>query len=226
MDTTPSLSADRLLADLAVAYPSASRVFHRYGLDFCCHGRVSVADACEKAGLDPDAVLGDVRSTLATAEADGVRLDERPLEELVKHIVERYHTDHREEVPRLLEMARRVEQVHADKASCPVGLADHLEAVLGAMEEHMQKEEQVLFPMLAGGRGRMAAMPISVMEDEHRDHALDLAKSRRLAHDFVPPADACSTWRALYLGLNEFERLLMEHIHIENNILFPRALRS
>jgi len=225
MPAATTLNPDRLLADLAVEHPAASRVFHRHGLDFCCHGRVSLRDACARAGLDAQALLDE----LAAATADGAtgpRPDQQPFPELIQHILDRYHADHREEVPRLLEMARRVEQVHGGRAECPRGLAAHLEAMLEALEDHMLKEEHVLFPMILAGRGRQTAMPISAMEDEHRDHGQNLARLRELAHGYSAPADACSTWRALYMGLLELERMLMEHIHIENNVLFPRALRT
>ena len=92
------------------------------------------------------------------------------------------------------------------------------------LQMHMQKEEQILFPMLRSGRGGMAAMPIQVMEEEHRDVGHDLARTRELTNQFTPPEEACNTWRALFLGLQEFERDLMEHIHLENNVLFPKAL--
>jgi len=225
MHTTQTIHSDRLLADLAVEHPAASRVFHRHGLDFCCHGRVSVKDACAKAGLDAGAVLAELEAATRAGD-EGTRFDSVSFPQLVEHILEHFHADHREELPRLLEMARRVEKVHADKADCPVGLAAHLEAVAESLEDHMQKEEQVLFPLILAGRGRQAGMPISVMEDEHQDHGTNLAKLRQLAHEFVAPPEACSTWRALYMGLLEFERMVMEHIHLENNVLFPRALRS
>ena len=225
MNSANTIGPDRLLADLAVEHPGASRVFHQHGLDFCCHGRVSLQDACEKAGLDTATLLTELEQATRDVE-DPVRYDQIPLEQLIEHLLERFHADHREELPRLLEMARKVEQVHADKASCPKGLAAHLEHMLESLDEHMQKEEQVLFPMIQAGRGRMAGMPISVMEEEHRDHAGNLAKLRELAHGFEAPPEACATWRALYSGLHELERLLMEHVHLENNVLFPRALRG
>ena len=225
MNTSTTFTPERLLADLAVEHPAATRVFHRHGLDFCCHGRVSVKEACAKAGLDAGAVLTELEAASRTDDG-GVRVGGLPLPQLIEHLLERFHADHREELPRLLEMARRVEVVHAEKPDCPKGLAKHLEGMLESLEEHMEKEEQVLFPMILGGRGRQVAMPISVMEEEHNDHGVNLAKMRELAHDYVAPPEACSTWRALFLGLHEFERLLMEHIHIENNVLFPRALRA
>jgi regulator of cell morphogenesis and NO signaling len=145
---------------------------------------------------------------------------------LIEHILVHFHAAHREELARLVAAAHKVERVHADKPSCPRGLAAHLARMSEELEEHMQKEEQVLFPMILAGRGRMVAMPVQMLELEHRDHALHLQRTRRLATDFVPPPEACGTWVALYLGLAELERDLMQHIHLENNVLFPRALRS
>lgn len=213
------------LAELAATRAGASRVFYRHDLDFCCHGRISLADACTKNRLELDALVRELEAEVPIA-ADFERWDARPLAELIAHLVERYHAAHRAELPRLLEMARKVEAVHADKPSCPRGLADHIESVAGELEMHMQKEEQVLFPMILAGRGRMASMPIQVMEEEHEDHGRNLARLRELATDFHAPSDACGTWRALYAGLKELDELLMQHIHLENNVLFPRALRS
>lgn len=221
----PVLSGDRTLGQLAASHAGASRVFHRHGLDFCCGGAVSLAEAAAANGLDVELLLDELR---AEAERpDGFeRWNERPLDELIDHLLEHFHEAHREEVPRLLAMARKVEEVHADKPTCPRGLAAHLERMSAELEEHMQKEEQILFPMVRAGRGRAAMMPIQVMEQEHRDHGANLERLRALTDDYTPPAEACGTWTALYLGLAELERDLMEHIHTENNILFPRALRS
>lgn len=155
-----------------------------------------------------------------------MRWDERPLNELIEHLLKDFHEPHREELPRLIHMARKVVAVHADKPSCPHDLADHLERMAEELEEHMQKEEQILFPLIQAGRGSMAAMPIQMMEMEHRDHGNNLETLREMTKDYQPPAEACGTWVALYLGLAELERDLMEHIHTENNILFPRALRG
>jgi regulator of cell morphogenesis and NO signaling len=137
-----------------------------------------------------------------------------------------YHEPHRQELPRLLAMAERVEKVHGDKPACPRGLAALIAGLAAELTQHMQKEEQILFPMLARGEGANAARPIQVMEQEHEDAGAVLASMRALATDYQPPAEACGTWRALYLGLDEFERELMQHVHLENYVLFPRAMRS
>lgn len=223
--TEQPIQPAQTVAELASTRPGASRVFHRHGLDFCCGGHTSLADACAKAELDVAALITEIESE-AVKPGSFVRWGERPLDEVIDHLLARFHEPHREEVPRLLAMARKVESVHAEKSSCPHGLADHLERMQEELEEHMQKEEKVLFPLLRAGRGRMAAMPIQVMEQEHKDHGQNLERLRALTTDYTPPSEACGTWTALYLGLAELERELMEHIHTENNILFPRALRG
>lgn len=224
-DPNLTLNPDASLASMAVTRAGASRVFNRYGLDFCCHGHTSLRDACKVAQLDSASLLDEIRAEERDSSAFE-RWDEQPLDALIQHLLDQFHEPHRAELPRLIEMARKVEKVHASKPACPHGLADHLALMLESLDLHMQKEEQVLFPLIRSGRGRMAIMPVQVMEIEHRDHGANLVLLHELAHDFDPPADACGTWSALYLGLAELERDLMQHIHLENNVLFPRALRS
>lgn len=221
----PPRPAEPSLAELATTRPGAALVFHRLGLDFCCHGQIGLTEACRARGLDPERVTAELRA----AEPEAVafeRWDQRPLPELIEHLLRRYHERHRADLPPLLAMARKVETVHAAKASCPHGLADLLARVADELEQHMRKEEQILFPLLLAGRGRMALPPIQVMEHEHEDHARNLALLREKTGGHRPPPEACNTWRALYLGLSELERELMQHIHLENNVLFPRALRG
>lgn len=221
--TSPTISPRSLLSDLAVRWAGASRVLHRHGLDFCCHGRVPLDEACRDKSLNVDDLVRELERE-AAASGPSELGDQRSLPELIEHILSRFHEHHRAELPRLHAMAAKVEAVHGAKASCPRGLADHLARMTEEMEAHMGKEEQILFPMILRGAGAMAAAPIGVMEHEHRDHAVNLARLRELAHNYQAPPEACTTWRALYLGLAELERALMEHIHIENNIVFPRAL--
>lgn len=216
-------STQTTLAELATTTPAASRVFHRHRLDFCCGGGISLDEAAAKKGLDAGRIIEEIRAEEAPGEANAAEL---PLGDLIRFIITRYHDPLRAELPRLYEMAAKVERVHGDKASCPRGLAEHLGRVLEEVMSHLAKEEEILFPMIASGSGRAAQGPITVMNLEHDDHAANLRRNRELAHDLVPPAEACNTWRALYLGLAELERDLMDHIHLENNVLFPRALRG
>ncbi|MEQ1634598.1 MAG: iron-sulfur cluster repair protein YtfE [Planctomycetota bacterium] len=211
------------LAAIATRFAGAARVFQRHGLDFCCRGHQTLQQACATRNLAPEALLAELRRELDPTE-DGIRWDERPVGELIDHLLSTYHEAHRRELPRLVAMARKVEAVHADRADRPSGLAAHLEFCADELERHMQKEEQVLFPMLRAGHGGHASGPIQVMEHEHQEHGANLEALRRLAHDYVPPHAACATWRALYLGLEQLERDLMQHIHLENHVLFPRVL--
>ena len=213
------------LAELAVTHPAAARVFRRHRLDFCCGGRRPLEEVCSERHLDAGAILA------AIAEEDPLvpdqeRWDQAPLKSLVEHIVTVYHARLREQLPSLIAMARRVEVRHGDKASCPRGLADHLDAMHEAVRDHLQKEEQILFPLIVAGMGSRAGGPVLAMELEHEHHGEDLTETRRLTGDLTPPDEACTTWRALYLGLQQLEQELMEHIHLENNILFRRALAS
>lgn len=224
MNTVPQLESSMSVGELAVLHAGASRVFHRHGLDYCCGGQVSLSEACAAKNLDADALIKEIQAE--AGEPAFRRWDSEPLYDLLDHILETYHEAHRAEVPRLIEMAKKVERVHAAKETCPKGVASHLERMAVELEMHMQKEEQVLFPMIRGGNGHLASMPVQVMEQEHHDHGANLQKLRSLAHNYEAPAEACGTWRALYLSLDQLERDLMAHIHLENTVLFPRALRS
>jgi regulator of cell morphogenesis and NO signaling len=223
--TETPITPDHTLASLSVTRAGASRVFYRHGLDFCCHGQISLREACAANELDPAKLIEEIQGEERTDETFA-RWDEAPLDQLIDHLLKRFHEAHRAELPRLLAMARKVEAVHGEKTTCPKGLTSHLERMSEELEMHMQKEEEVLFPLIRAGRGRMAAMPVQVMELEHKDHGQNLVRLRELVTDFNPPEEACGTWQALYLGLAELESEIMQHIHLENNALFPRALQG
>lgn len=220
MQTNPNVT----LAELAVRVPAASRVFKRHRLDFCCSGHRALAEACEERGIDPAEVLAELDAETGAVGAEPPRFESA--DALIDHILERYHEPLRRELPELVAMAKRVETRHGDKASCPRGLAAHLGSMHAEVLEHLAKEEQILFPMIRAGAGSGARGPITVMQREHDDHGASLARVRELTTDHVPPVGACATWRALYLRLAELESELMDHIHLENNVLFPGALRG
>lgn len=212
------------LAELAIARPAASRVFNRFGLDYCCGGRRSLEDACQAKGLRADDVLAAI-SEDESAVGDSARSwQHEPLPALIDFIVGTYHRRLREEIPQLVALATKVEARHAEKTTCPKGIAQLLEVVHGAVLDHLEKEEVILFPLIQRGQGAHAGGPVFVMEREHDDHGANLALLRRLANDYVAPPEACASWQALYRRLAQLEAELMEHIHLENNILFPRAL--
>ena len=219
------IDANETLGQVATAHPASTLVFFRHRLDFCCGGGQRLVDACRDAGLDPAKVILEIEAEGGTRSPE--RWDTKPLPDLIDFILSQYHGPLRADLPALIEAARRVERVHGKKASCPNGLASLLEHLAAELEEHLTKEEQVLFPALRSGRrGGPVHMPIRVMMQEHDDHGANLQHLRELATGFLPPPEACATWRALYTGLEKLEAELMEHIHLENNVLFPRALNG
>jgi regulator of cell morphogenesis and NO signaling len=214
-------SSESTLAELAVATPGASRVFKRHGLDYCCKGGRPLAEACRARDIDPAAVIAELDREARSASEGAPNAASLSSSELVDLIVQRYHAPLRDEMPQLVAMARRVEHRHGDKEGCPHGLADHLARMERELVDHMAREEGVLFPLLCA-RVR-ATGAIGVMRREHDEHGASLAKLRELTDDFAPPAAACATWRALYLRLAQLESDLVDHIHLENNVLFVRA---
>jgi len=211
---------DRSLGDLALAVPGAVTLFHRHGLDFCCGGRTPLRHAALAAGLSPEALAAELATLQALPAADGHDWRQASTPELIEHLLTRYHARHREQLDELLFLADRVERVHAHRAECPTGMAEHLALMAQMLEEHMQKEEQVLFPMLLQGHATLAQGPVAVLRDEHDDHGLALARMVELAHGLAMPEGACTKWRALILGLRALREDLMAHIHLENNLLF------
>lgn len=214
---------DQSLGQIARRLPGATRVFDARQLDFCCGGNQSLRSAAAAAGVDVAPIVEELR-VLENRSAEGGARDwsEASPTELVDYILARYHAVHREQLPELVRLARKVERVHGEREDCPHGLADHLEAMGQELESHMRKEEVVLFPMIARGHGAMAGAPITVMRHEHDDHGVALRRLEKLTDGITPPRAACTTWRALYAGLRTFREDLMQHIHIENNILFER----
>ncbi len=220
--TDGMLNQGQSLAELALSLPAASRVFRQHRLDFCCGGKQSLADACAVKGLDANAILQE----LAGESDKGQKVDwqTRPLSELIEHILVNFHDAHRRELADLILLARKVERVHADKPSVPQGLEGLLTDMHEAMLSHMQKEEQILFPAILRGVGSQLQGPVHQMELEHDEHGAKLLELRAITHDFVPPAEACTSWRALFLRCEQLEADLMAHVHLENHVLFPRAL--
>jgi regulator of cell morphogenesis and NO signaling len=215
----------RTVGEIAALEPTATRVFLRHKIDFCCGGKRSLDDACRKAGVDPATIARELEDEAARG-SDARRWETRPPAELADYIQRHYHEALRRDVPPLIDAARKVERVHADKSAVPIGLADTLDAFWSEMQSHMKKEEDILFPRIASGMtGPMVTMPIQVLEAEHDEHAVSLARIRELTGDLETPPHACATWRALYDGLRTLEAELMEHIHLENNVLFARARR-
>ena len=218
---TQAAAADRAqqaIGQIAVDLPGSTAVFRRLKLDFCCGGQIPLQQACASKGLPLEAVLDELSQL---ERPNTLPVTESP-EAMVDHLLLRYHAVHREQLPELIRMARRVEAVHGNNPDVPTGLAEHLETMEAELLDHMEKEEQILFPLLKSGGRSLAAGPINVMRGEHTSHGLQLDRLMELTNDATPPMGACNTWRALYTGIAQFSDDLINHIHTENNLLFPQ----
>ncbi|HEY4169138.1 MAG TPA: iron-sulfur cluster repair protein YtfE [Reyranella sp.] len=206
------------VGEIAANLPGATAVFRRFGMDFCCKGNVALADSARERGVD----LADVERALAALDSGSLPDVPQESASLVDHIISRYHDTHRRELPELIQLARKVEKVHAKRSDVPRGLADLLERMSTELQQHMAKEELILFPAMKQSMAAGLDMPIARMRHEHDDHGAHLRELDRLTNGITAPADACRTWQALYAGLTKLTDELMEHIHLENNVLFPR----
>jgi len=215
--TTHAGFAVRPVGEIAAALPGATAVFRKHKLDFCCGGGAPLAEAAAARGASLPTLEAELAALVPDAAAPPQETDA-----LIDLIETRYHATHRRELPELVRLARRVEAVHGDKPDAPRGLADLLATMSAELEDHMQKEEQVLFPLMRRGGHPMIAHPIGMMRHEHDGHGEHLRALEALTDGGVPPAGACNTWRALYAGTRKLTEDVMEHIHLENNILFPR----
>ncbi|TPH11631.1 iron-sulfur cluster repair protein YtfE [Haemophilus haemolyticus] len=219
--------AQQKLSELAVSIPGATKIFREYDLDFCCGGSILLEVAAQQKNLN----LAEIETRLAHLQQSKSENNDKDwnvahYDEIIDHIITRYHNRHREQLPELITLAQKVENVHGDREDCPIGVAAQLEKIYIELSQHLMKEEQILFPMIKAKNYMMAAMPIRVMEMEHDEAGQDVEVVKSLTNHCTVPSDACFSWKALYSGINEFIDDLMHHIHLENNILFPRVLRE
>lgn len=213
---------DQSLGQLARQIPGSTQVFRKYHLNYCCGGKQRLGDALEVLGLDAETVVRELAG-LSTASDTDRRWTDASAVELTEHIVERFHNRHRQQLPELTQLAAKVETVHAAHPQCPHGLSTHLKSMWQELDMHMAKEEQILFPMLNGECGVQSRGPLLVMRQEHDDHRQAIERLNQLTHQFQLPSGACNSWHALYAGLQQFCEDLVQHMHLENNILFADA---
>lgn len=229
-----TLTSEETVGELVSARLGRSRVFEEYGIDYCCGGGRSLAEACTRKGVSVEEVICKLN------ELDGTDTPEpatdyasMPLDELVEHIVTTHHAYLRTELPRLEQMATKVAKVHGETDARLVELRDVVQGLVAELTSHMMKEEQVLFPIirrLVQGDTETPmhcgslSNPIGAMEAEHESAGRALEDICQLTDGHTPPDWACGTYRVLLDGLRELELDLHQHIHKENNILFPGAL--
>lgn len=232
------IGSETRVADLATQHPATIRVFQRHGIDFCCGGKRPLGEVCAEQRLSLADLKQDLEHALQVVHQPNPAWQQASLKELIGHIVERYHRPLDEELPRLDQMMQKVLRVHGERHPELAQVAAAFGEIVDDLGPHMLKEERVLFPYVArleaiasSGEGLLASpfgsiqSPIGAMEAEHESVGGALGRLRGLSAGFEAPADACNTFRGLYHGFAGLERDLHEHIHIENNILFPGATR-
>lgn len=224
------------LRSIALKQPATIRVFERFHLDYCCGGRRPLDDACAEKGVSTQEVLAALADAIGAtpAEEDFSRAS---LTSLIHYIVETHHAFVRSELPHLQAMAARVATKHGSAHPEATVVERNLAQLADEILFHLDKEERILFPYVEGlerSRSQNAAPPsgcfdtvenpIRMMIHEHEGAATLLAEMRAVTHGFVPWLEACPTTVGLYHGLDAFERDLHRHVHLENNLLFPRAI--
>lgn len=226
------------IAEMVAADYRKANIFNQFGIDFCCGGKKTVADACAEKGLD----FAQVEQALMQVDAKPAgsihwNFQQWDTDFLTDFIVNAHHAYVRTQVPRLLAFGEKVARTHGQKWPEVKQIYAFTQALADELLAHMEKEERVLFPhiksLAASQQNAMATPrapfgsvqnPVRMMEVEHENAGQILHDIRALSNDFAPPAGACNTFRVWYALLREFEEDLHLHVHLENNILFPRAI--
>src|SRR6185312_10605255 len=226
-----AIDATRTVAELATEIPGAAALFDRTGIDFCCGGQRSLGAACKEKGLDPAEILAALQfgQSLPSAGSTDEHWRREPVAALMAHIVETHHAYVRTAVPRLQGWLEKALAAHGARHPELFRIRHSFSGMASEMAQHMAKEELILFPSIrraaaAGSApGSSLTPPVRMMMAEHDHTGRDLAEIRAASGDFAIPPDSCGTYRALYAGLEEFEANMRQHVHLESNILFPRA---
>lgn len=234
-----SINTQRTVAEIALESPQAAAVFEKLGIDYCCGGGKPLASACEAAGVNLDRVAGllEEAAVTSTTGKEACNWSEQSLANLIGHIVEKHHAYCREEGARLGPLLAKVVSKHGEHHPELAEVQEHFTSLGNELRMHMMKEEQMLFPYiiaLEDSSTRKAPPPrapfgtvqnpVRMMVEEHDGAGQLLKQIRGLTGNFAAPEDACSSFKALYQGLEAFEADLHQHIHLENNLLFPRAI--
>lgn len=231
------LTRESTLADWIIQEPQIASVFERHHLDYCCHGQRTLEDACAERGLSSEEVISDIRKVqndVRESESNHSRIDwsQHSLSALCDHIEQTHHALLRQQIPRLDQLLSKVIAAHHEHHPELAELQPVFRALAAELGPHLMKEEQVLFPAIRRIERESelphfpfgsVRNPIRVMEHEHDTAGQLLAELRKLTDGYDPPPDACASWVSLWRGLHELEVDLHEHIHKENNILFPAA---
>lgn len=212
----------------------AAEVLKKLNIDFCCGGGISLERACEKKGLDPAVVMAEIDAHLAGKDPMEDKFGKMSLTELADYVEKKHHSYVRESFNFIDPLLDKVIRVHGDKHPELSEIGDLFYASVNELGSHMKKEENILFPLIkaleAGNIKEIdekasVKYPIEMMEVEHTEEGDRFTKIRELSNNFTPPDDACNTYKLTYYKLKEFNDDLEQHIHLENNILFPKSIK-
>jgi regulator of cell morphogenesis and NO signaling len=234
-DSVDEIQLHSTVGEVVASQPGLARFFEERRVDYCCGGKKTLAHVCEENQWDPQEFAASLSQAAQGKPADNyVDAATMSLSGLADHIEQTHHAYLRKELPRLLELAEKVSTVHGAKDARLYQVNDVLVEFANELYSHMTKEEVILFPLirqLEAPRGPLAfhcgsvANPIRQMEHEHDVAGAALEKLRTLTDDLSPPDDACNTYRVLLDSLAQLESDMHQHVHKENNVLFPRALK-
>lgn len=239
-----NLEITKPVGEIAVEFPASIPVFEDLKIDYCCGGNRSLKDACDLAGVPVEKVAASIEKRKAqalSAAAPAVDWNRKSMSELSDYILEKHHAYTHTQLGRLRALAAKVVQVHGLRHPELEAIGRLVGEMAEEMEGHMAKEEEQVFPYLkavekAGGKkegvpnpfqgGPLDNHPLKVLMWEHGMTGEEFIEFHRLTGDFTPPADACQSYQALYRGLKELEEDLHQHVHLENNVLFPKAMQA
>ncbi len=231
------ITSETPVRDIAVAMPTAIPMLERIGIDYCCHGQHTLTEACAKKDIALAPVLEELKKLQPqSTDQEESRWAHAPLKELSEHIVKKHHAFTREQLTLIDSLMAKVEQRHGAEHPEVFQLGKAVAVFGSELKHHADCEETNLFPYIAAiGTGRLPdlpapaqgslKMPITHMMQDHDQTGEELQGIRKLTNDYTPPPEACPTWRGLYRAIEELETDLHQHIHLENNILFPRAMK-
>jgi regulator of cell morphogenesis and NO signaling len=234
-----NLDATKTVRELATETPNATRIFEQFGIDYCCGGSKPLQAACEHANISVEEVLRCLEGANQPGSPSEAEVDFQTvgLAELIDHILTVHHGYVKTEVPRIRQLLFKVVGVHAAGHPELVGVQQTFKALAEELLAHMMKEEVVLFPYIAKleqarNYGRPApraafgsiSNPVRMMELEHESSGRALEELRKLTSAYTPPDNACFSYKTLYSAMKDFEADLHQHLHLENNLLFPRAI--
>ena len=233
-----NLATSKTVRELALEISGATRVFESVGIDYCCGGNRSLADACVAAGVTAESVVNSLEHANGShAGSEEPNFLTATLAELIDHIVEKHHAFTKTEIERLRALIEKVNNAHGQNHPELAQLRSLFATLSAELEPHMMKEERMLFPYVVQMEDAMrrerthpyppfgtVANPVHMMMLEHETAGEVLRKMREVTENYAIPPDACISYQTLYQALDGFEKDLHQHIHLENNILFPRAV--